>query len=79
MKALISTFELRETGYRVAQIVEDGQEFDVAPDLYWVDCDSEIKVDQVWYDPSDNSFKDFQIINSFPAQNQPTSTGTQNL
>lgn len=79
MKALISTFELRETGYRVAQVVEDGQEFDVSPDLYWVDCDSEIKADQVWYDPSDNSFKDFFVVISFALENQPLSTGTQNL
>jgi len=79
MKALISTFELRETGYRVAQVVEDGQEFDVAPDLYWVNCDSSIKADQVWYDPSDTTFKQFPVVIPVASENQPSSTGTQSV
>ena len=29
-------------GYRIAQVVEDGHEFEVAPSLEWVDCPDEV-------------------------------------
>jgi hypothetical protein len=55
MKALITPNEIREQGYRVAEIHETG--FDIAEPLFWVDCDDTIVADQYWFDPIDNSFK----------------------
>ena len=55
MKALISPFEPRETGYRVAQVEQ--QEFQVAPPLFWVTCANDVVADQFWYDPSDQIIK----------------------
>jgi hypothetical protein len=59
MKALISPNEPRETGYRVAQVVDDNLQFDVADPLFWVGCSNEILADQFWYDPSDETIKPF--------------------
>ena len=51
MKALISTLEPRENGYRVAQVEQDENIFDVAEDLFWVDCPDECVVDLWFYNP----------------------------
>ena len=59
MKALISPQEPRETGYRVAEVVDDHMEFEVAEPLFWVDCADTNKADQCWYDPSDETIKPF--------------------
>jgi hypothetical protein len=81
MKALISTIEPRETGYRVAQVEEES--FPVAePVLFWVDCDNTIVADRYWFDPTDNSFK---AIISTPEsieasrRNHPATRSNQNL
>lgn len=55
MKALISPIEPREAGYRVAQVADN--QFDVASPLFWVDCSNDVKADQFWYDPSDETIK----------------------
>ncbi len=65
MKALISPIEPRETGYRVAQVVDDSAEFGVAEPLFWVSCSNEIVADQFWYDPTD------QIIKPNPVPPEP--------
>lgn len=62
MKALISTIEPRVTGYRVAQVVADGNEFPVAPALFWTDFPPDldpalVPEDKYWYDPSDQTIK----------------------
>lgn len=62
MKALISTTEPRETGYRVAEVVADGATFPVAETLFWTDFPSNldpalVPQDQYWYDPSDQTIK----------------------
>jgi hypothetical protein len=77
MKALISTNEQRESGYRVAQVETNENIFPVAPQLYWVDCPEDLTADSKWYDPSDGQFKDF----SPPPEgsNQPITTGMQEL
>jgi len=59
MKALISPIEPRQIGYRVAQVEE--QEFEVAQPLFWVDCDDNIKADQFWYDPADQTIKPIPV------------------
>ena len=57
MKALISPIELRQQGYRVADIAENA--FEVAEPLFWVDCDDTVKADQFWFDPSNQTIKPF--------------------
>ena len=56
-EALISTIEPRETGYRVAQVVAEGETFPVAPALFWTPCADDVVADQFWYDPSDDQIK----------------------
>ena len=65
MKALISTSEPRETGYRVAQVEQDADIFPVASTLFWVDCANDVVADQFWFDPQD------QTIKPVPAPVQP--------
>lgn len=55
MKALISTLEPRETGYRVADVHETG--FEVHSSLFWVDCEDNVVADQFWYDPESQTIK----------------------
>ena len=58
MKALIQSNEPIESGYRVAQIVMDDSIFPVAePDMFWVDCDDNVRQDKFWYDPVDKTIK----------------------
>jgi hypothetical protein len=62
MKALISSIEPRQTGYRVAQVAYDDQTFPVAETMWWVDFPAELDAEQVpldvyWFDPSDNTIK----------------------
>lgn len=54
MKALISKIELRENGYRVAQVEPDNKIFEVAEDLFWVDCPNECEADKWYYSPDLN-------------------------
>lgn len=68
MKALISPNEPCETGYRVAEV--SNNQFVVAPPLFWVDCADNILADQFWYDPAD------QTIKEFPPQPEPESEPT---
>jgi hypothetical protein len=57
--ALISPIEPRETGYRVAEVVD--QTFEVAQPLFWTPCTDDIVADQFWYDPTDQLIKPFPI------------------
>ena len=62
MKALISTIEPRQTGYRVVQVVADNETFPVAEAMFWADFPSNldpslVPLDQYWYDPSDQTIK----------------------
>jgi hypothetical protein len=61
-KALISTIEPRETGYRVVQVVLENDEFPVAVGLFWVQCSDDVVGDQFWYDPADQQIKPFPEI-----------------
>lgn len=61
MKALISTIEPRQTGYRVAQVAYDDQIFPVAETMFWVLCADDVVADQFWYDPADETIKPFDI------------------
>jgi hypothetical protein len=59
-KALVNTIEPRgknNSGYRVLEVVEAGNEFETHPDLQWHDCEDTVEMDKYWYDPSSSSFK----------------------
>lgn len=76
-KALIATNEPRQTGYRVAQIVNSETEtFDTSAALFWVNCPDDLIADLKWFDPSDNTFKDFPPVEP---PKQPTTNGTQTI
>jgi hypothetical protein len=60
-QALISPKEPRETGYRVAQVVDEGQTFEVGG-CFWTSCDDNVMQDQFWYDPTDELIKPFPIV-----------------
>lgn len=50
-EALISPTEPRETGYRIAQVVDQYQTFEVGQPLFWVECADDVVADQFWYNP----------------------------
>lgn len=50
-EALISPNESRETGYRVAQVVNQYETFEVGQPMFWVECSDNIVADQFWYNP----------------------------
>ena len=75
MKALISTIERRQGGYRVAQVEPDDNIFGVADTLFWLDCSEEVKADDYWYDPSDQTIKIIPPV----VRVQPSSSGSQDL
>ena len=77
MKALITPNEIREEGYRVAEIHETG--FEIALPLFWVDCDDTIVADQYWFDPTNNSFKKIPITKDIKTIDQPVTQGTQTI
>lgn len=81
MKALISTIEPRETGYRVAQVEQDANTFPVASDLMWVDCADDVVADQFWYDPADETIKVIPEPQPFGVlpNGQPTVNGAETL
>ena len=60
-KALISTIEPRESGYRVAQVENAENIFETVNTFFWVDCDDNVVADQFWYDPTDELIKPFPI------------------
>jgi hypothetical protein len=79
--ALVCKNEPREQGYRVADIV-DAIPYEPAPDHMWVECADDLVADAKWFDPSDNSYKDFPpppAPQASAAQGQPTTTGTQTI
>jgi len=60
-EALISPNQPIETGYRVAEVVDQGQTFEVAQPLFWTPCADDVVADQFWYDPNDQLIKPFPI------------------
>jgi hypothetical protein len=76
MKALISTIEFVETGYRVAQVEADANIFSVADAMFWTPCTDNITADKFWYDPTDQTIK---AIPEPVSVNQPTTQGSQTL
>jgi len=71
-QALISPNEPRESGYRVAQVVPDGQTFNVGEPLFWTPCADDVVADQFWYDPST------QLIVPNPPAPEPSAEDNKN-
>ena len=79
MKALISSIELRETGFRVAQVEPDENVFAVAEVMFWIDCADDVVADVYWYDPQDQVIKPVLTLPVTGINNQPISQGAQTL
>jgi hypothetical protein len=59
-KALVSTIEPRgkdNAGYRVLEVVDAANTFEVHSNLQWHDCADTVEMDKYWYDPNSSSFK----------------------
>lgn len=70
-KALVSTVELFLSGFRIAQIEDEANIFEVCPELFWADCADDVTADSFYYDPITLS------ILPNPPPKEITSTGTQ--
>ena len=71
-KALVSTIEPRgkdNAGYRVLEVVDAANTFEVHSNLQWHDCADTVEMDKYWYDPTSSSFK------KLPAAVVPSTAG----
>jgi hypothetical protein len=79
---LVCRNEPREQGYRCADVV-DSIPFEPAPDHMWVECADDFVADSKWFDPTDNTFKDFPLLpentTDFVTRDQPVTKGTQEI
>lgn len=77
--ALISPNEIRETGYRIADVADTP--FEVALPLFWVECDDGMFIDAGWYDPANQTIVLFPEEPEQPSFEvvQPISDGAQTL
>ena len=76
MKALISSVEPVESGYRVAQVAADDMTFPVSEGLFWVDCADDVVQDKFYFDPV---IQQIVSVPPPPKQEQPTTFGTVSL
>jgi hypothetical protein len=76
---LVCKNEPRETGYRCADVV-DAIPHEPAPEHMWVECSDDFLADSKWFDPADNTFKDFPLPPvDLKSADQPTTNGTQEI
>ena len=71
-KALVSTIEPKgkdNAGYRVLEVVDAANTFEVHSNLQWHDCADTVEMDKYWYDPTSSSFK------KLPAAVVPSTAG----
>jgi len=59
--ALISMRELRESGYRVAQVEPSHNIFPVSEGLFWFPCEEDVVADQFWYDPATSTLIKIEV------------------
>ena len=63
-KALVSTIEPRgkdNAGYRVLEVVDAANTFEVHSNLQWHDCADTVEIDKYWFNPATNSFKKLPV------------------
>ena len=81
---LVCKNEIREAGYRAVDVY-DTIPWDPAPDHMWVECPDDYVPDSKWFDPADNTLKDFPPppppipLRPAATEAQPTTTGTTTL
>jgi len=71
-KALVHTVDYRgedERGYRVLEVVDANQTFEVHSSFLWIDCNDTVETDLDWYDPVTKSFR------PLPAKIHPDTAG----
>jgi hypothetical protein len=59
-KLLIASPERKHSGYRIADIVDEENQFGVADAYFWINCPENINstnYDKFYYDPSDSTCK----------------------
>lgn len=78
-KALICPNESSYLGYRIAQVEPAENIFSVAEPLYWLDCEDNVIADQWYFDTNENAIKEILIPVIIPANNQPSTSGSQTL
>lgn len=64
---------------RVCEVNSDNDIFPVAEPLYWTDCPDNCVADQFWCDLSTNVISPIIDAPRPPAEDQPTTTGTQTV
>jgi len=74
-EALISPSEPRETGYRVAQVVDQYQTFEVGQPLFWVSCADDVVADQFWYNPQTQTIEPNPLYIPTAEENKQTAIG----
>ena len=79
MKALISSIEPVESGYRVAQVAADDMTFGVADVYFWVDCADNVVADRYYFEPVTRQIIPVPQPVITPAPDQPVVEGMQTL
>lgn len=84
MKALICKLQSVEnfdgtSGFVVAQIIDDNELFDVAEDLYWMDCENLSKNNVYYLDNETKLIKEIPIDPNWKENKQPKQIGTQTI
>jgi hypothetical protein len=75
-KALISKLEPVRDGFRVAQVIDSNDIFEVAADLFWADCADDVVADLFWYDPLDSKIK---LVSEPVVSTETGTSGVQTL
>lgn len=70
-----------ENSARVAEVVDLGSEFPVAPPLFWAQCADNVVADQWYYNTATQQFIVVPEPAPYPtvAEDQPAATGAQTL
>ena len=79
MKALISSIEPVESGYRVAQVATDDMTFVVADVYFWIDCADNVVADRFYFEPASKQIILIPVPGITPAPDQPVVKGMQTL
>jgi hypothetical protein len=74
-----SVSEIYPNSGRVCQVEPDNETFPVGEPLYWTDCPDDCKADYFWCDLINNVVSPIVNAPRPPAEDQPTSTGTQTV